>query len=285
MTGGTTLGSDTKTITQAYQKLATHSRNGSVIAAYNDTIEQDGILKYFIDLGKDITSAIFNIDWQGSTVELTLTSPSGEKFTQDNLPANARLDKDATYSFIEIVDPEPGKWQVELHGTDVSTKEQVNLTVAGQSPLMLNSLATGWHYQPPANVLISVKASEIVNDKTIRPKKISLIAKIRKPKPKPIAREGNKIEIKLGDLLADAIFGESEMPLYDDGKHYDGEAGDGVFANVYANAKDQGAYGVKIHCTAETSQGEKIKRELSESFQIGDINANQITLAELLGAK
>jgi hypothetical protein len=65
-------------------------------------------------------SASFVTRWPGSDIVTTLTSPSGVVYARGADPDDARRRTGPTFESITITDPEPGEWQVELFGADVS---------------------------------------------------------------------------------------------------------------------------------------------------------------------
>jgi len=58
-------------------------------------------------------------DWDGSTVSMTLVSPSGRRIDQTTVADDVSHSVDTTSETIEVTTPEPGTWTVELYGTDV----------------------------------------------------------------------------------------------------------------------------------------------------------------------
>lgn len=285
-TGGIFFDADTSNITQVYQKISTHSRLGSVLVAYNDTIKQGDTLSYLVDVAKDMVSAVFSCDWQGSRVELRLITPSGAKITPDSWRNHKgiRYVEAPAYSFYEIQHPEPGQWRTQLYGAQVPAKEQVNLTVSGTSALMFNSLIATPYYQVKEPVTISAKAVEIIKGKPEPLKRVEVIAWVKKAEPNLVGRyPSGKIGINLDGLVARALFGETKLPLYDDGQHNDGAPNDGLFAASYTQTDIEGPYIVDLRCIADTQSGQHIDRLIHESFQVGNISRNSFTLSRFLG--
>jgi PKD repeat protein/lysophospholipase L1-like esterase len=71
--------------------------------------------------------------WPGSTVTMSLLSPGGVTF--DASTDGVRQGSTATSEWLEVADPEPGVWHVQLFGEDVSVEgEPVQVSAAAESP-------------------------------------------------------------------------------------------------------------------------------------------------------
>lgn len=287
-TGGSFLNADTSNITQAYQKLAAQARLGSVIVAYNDSLEQGGRLSYLVGIAQDFVSAVFVCDWQGSRVGMKLIPPSGAEITSQNWrdKAGVRYVEAATYSLFLVDRPQEGSWRVDLSGEEIPGKEQVNLSVSGRSPLYANSLMSSPYYRRGERITLLVRVAEVSGGTLIRPTQISVTASVTKPEPNAIGlNERGKIGINWHGLLDQAISGKDDLTLYDDGRpeHGDQQAADGIFSAIYGSADRDGPYAVEIRCRITTAQGDRLERTMRESLQVGEINANKFTLSRLLG--
>lgn len=76
-------------------------------------------------------TVIVTTQWGGSTVETTLISPSGERFSKATNDPRVRYVVGPTSEYFEIADPEPGDWGIELYGADVPDEgEDVAFAVA-----------------------------------------------------------------------------------------------------------------------------------------------------------
>ncbi len=69
-------------------------------------------------------------EWPGSDVVMTVTSPSGQKYTRAAPGAGVYHANGPTWENFQIPNPEPGEWTVELYGADVDPAgEETILTV------------------------------------------------------------------------------------------------------------------------------------------------------------
>jgi hypothetical protein len=106
------------------------------------TIFPDEIIEFFEDLGDDFLGGSFGIDWPGSDVEMTLTSPSGVVYSRDSLPGGVYHRNGQTQELYRIPNPEKGRWRVKLYGKDVrSDGEPVRFNFYGEERPNQNPVA------------------------------------------------------------------------------------------------------------------------------------------------
>ncbi|AYY13954.1 SGNH/GDSL hydrolase family protein [Actinobacteria bacterium YIM 96077] len=72
---------------------------------------------YVVEEGTVRTTVVLR--WPGSDVVTTLRSPSGEEYSREDLEGLADHSNGPAYEHFELVDPEPGEWTIESHGSDV----------------------------------------------------------------------------------------------------------------------------------------------------------------------
>ncbi len=218
---------------------------------------------------------------------MKLTTPSGVQIGPDTRNPQVRYARGNTYCLYIIDGPETGQWQVELRGTDIPQPEQVNLTVSGESPLVANSLAVTAYFRRGRSVPITVQLAEVRADSLQTISSANVVARIHKPAipaKQLIQIRRGKFNINLESALETIIDEPAEIRLYDNGRSRNGDekAGDGIFSGIYRDTGREGPYEIEIECRARLSDGQSIERTLRESFHVGDLKANEITLAELL---
>ena len=93
---------------------------GNQLARYTSMISQDQVVIY--EFYNDATGDFLYcpLIWEGSTVEMTLTSPSGVKYKEGGRNAEWNIGKN--YCTTKIPQPESGKWKVELLGKEIPAK-------------------------------------------------------------------------------------------------------------------------------------------------------------------
>jgi lysophospholipase L1-like esterase len=75
----------------------------------------------------------FIINWLGSDVQMTITSPSGQVFDRDSLPAGANGFVGPTYEILQIPNPELGTWTIEIFGAELPAGGEAVRFVANQT--------------------------------------------------------------------------------------------------------------------------------------------------------
>ena len=124
--------------------------------------------------------------------------------------------------------PVPGEWTIKVTGLHVLREgEYYLLNVSGDSPVVTNVLETRQFYPPGEFVKIRVKVS--------RKRQASGGWVITGGIPAKVSAQ-----ITAPDGQTDAL------ALYDDGKHADGKAGDGVFGGVYTKTSKEGTTRQKL---------------------------------------
>ncbi|MEA3282208.1 MAG: choice-of-anchor X domain-containing protein [Euryarchaeota archaeon] len=71
--------------------------------------------------------------------------------------------------------------------------------------------------------------------------------------------------------------GKDYLLLYDDGKHGDGVALDGVYANYYTNTGVSGSYTITVHASG-TASPEEFTREVKKSVYVSGLSAGEISV-------
>jgi len=96
-------------------------------------------------------------------------------------------------------------------------------------------------------------------------------------------RDRTEVTVDIVGIFTGVVGLGQKITLFDDGRHGDGKANDGTYANTYADTTMDGPYLVRIDFEGSTSQGKMFKRTLQGSFQVGPIVKNSLTISELLG--
>lgn len=84
-----------------------------------------------VAVGQALQRLAVGIEWPGSDIQLTLTSPSGTVYNRTAQPGGATGTHGPTWDQLSVPDPEPGNWTVTMYGADVDPQgEEARLTVA-----------------------------------------------------------------------------------------------------------------------------------------------------------
>jgi len=287
-TGGMFLQTDLSNIGSGYHKVNVQAHNGSVYRSYNDFIQSGQELTYNIPVQPDMKKVGFFTNWQGSTMNTTLISPSRTVINRSNIDRWGRFVGGKTHSLYEINNPQCGPWEVLITGQGLPPKgEQINFHSYCYSNVFSNALGFQPQYSLNEKVQMGVKLAEVINGRLSPLKGIQVMAEVKKPSMslQKVALDINRgFDAKtISQIFREVSSRTRKITLFDDGLHQDVKSGDGIYANTYAGATINGPYLVNIDCQGNTSQGIPINRTLQESFQVGPIEQNSFTISDFLG--
>lgn len=190
-----------------------------------------------VPLEKGLPEVIFTVNWDNpqNGVTLRITDPDGNLVV--NNPPRVREIKDATHHQFRIAEPMPGVWNVQLRGCAVYL-----LIVSAWSPTTMH-LGFGL---PPEQRTVGAP--------------LPIIVVLADAKPIAGADVWAQIQGPNADLKA-------SLQLFDDGHHGDGDANDGVYANVFIPLRP-GQYAVKAGGWGVNNSGESFIRYRNGAFTV-----------------
>ena len=205
--------------------------------------------KIFID--SSVEEAIFNICWNDSNqnLDLTLKNPVNKTIDASTVNSNIIFTSGLKSKSFTIKYPIPGYWVMNIKsGTKKSKYSQITST----QPIK---------YIAKVNASTQLSMDIYFNQSTFfKDDKIIINAAIADTKP------------IIGCLVSAEVMKLSStenMILYDDGKHEDGSANDGIYANVFENAKETGTYTFNIKSKGTNTLGETFTRLDNISTYVG----------------
>ena len=74
---------------------------------------------YPVTVGSNTPTLSTSIRYKGSDVELSLTSPSGTVYDSETVADGVRYGAGTTWRWLEVDDPEPGEWTIQVYGADL----------------------------------------------------------------------------------------------------------------------------------------------------------------------
>lgn len=150
--------SDPDDLVNIYNEIIGAIQGGTTVYNQEYPMEQGSTVQALVPISSNQSQAVFLVNWPGSRVDTTLTTPSGLQITPQTVDPNVYHAQGLTYEIYRITNPEAGEWTVTMYGADLPPGgEIVELTVSivGQtnppSPLVCNNAPEGFEAgTPPA---------------------------------------------------------------------------------------------------------------------------------------
>ena len=184
---------------------------------------------------------------------------------------------------LEVRNPETGDWKIETSWDEPPpSPEQVNISISEKTDICANILSCQSQYIRNDPVVINVQAAEIANaGKKVQLSDAQIQAEVLKPGQELIRmiQARGKSFTMYKDVRKDLT---RTIKLFDDGRHHDYKAGDGIFGNVFHETDLNGGYLVTAHVSGRKRNGDQVQRTLKASFQVGPISQNQVTNSQVV---
>jgi YVTN family beta-propeller protein len=244
-TGGKYYSSPTDSqLIDIYNDIAGNVLGLDTILEKNINMNVNDVASIPVKIDSSVTEATFSINYAGSNVDLILSKPDGSMIN----PSNAATDPDvkyvadSNYKFYRVSVPAVGKWTMKLKATEMPVGgEEVSAVVHSSSTFSMSTSTDKRQYNQGDKVKIIANFSETVI-------KIS------------------KADVKANITLPDSS--TKHLVLYDDGKHGDGKANNGIYANYFSNTLLKGNYSVDVVSTGSLHDGSQFSRIGDTSFEI-----------------
>jgi len=282
-TGGRCFPAGIKNLSHIYHKANIYVHNNSTLFASSDWLKPGQELKYKVDVPSDFKNLTFFTNWQGSSILTVIVKPDGSLIYPSSQMGDYQ--KGNTYSIFRVP-AETGIWELRLSGQDLPQEgEQINVSISGKSEIYSNFLTFQPEYKQGQRVLIRVEVADVAGNQKIPLENIKVKAKIEGPTPQLLKKVGKgRFEINPLKILMGFILKRQEIDLYDDGAHDDYDSKDGIYGGTFLGGDILGPYLVTAIIEGQ-SQGKIISRQIQESFQIGPIQNNKLTISDFIQIK
>ena len=281
-----------------YNAIAGVVRAESTVKTVTGSVQQGETITHKVDIDPTIDIATFTVTWTSGTLNLELKRPDGSKV--DPSDPGVSHTKEATYETYTIDNPMVGEWTMEITApiTSSSTKTSTtsNLTNAWEDVIANeanNTMNDNWSTEidVPARIKSAQKAlaqagisytatvTATTNltvhmytdkDKYSLTEPIKIITTLTKA-GSPVTGADVEVTIERPDTV------KEYLSLYNDGKHDDGIALDGVYANYYTNTDVSGSYTITVHASG-TASPEEFTREVKKSVYVSGVPAGEISV-------
>lgn len=257
-TGGTySFSPSAQELSGIYNTIAGAVANRQTLLAASGSAQQGVTDDIDVVVDSTVSDATFSVTWanSGSTLELTLRTPSGQTIDPTAAANNANITyvAGATYVYYRITSSalETGAWTMQVTGGSISTvaakgivitaaSEPYSVHVTGQSDLTLHLYLDHTDY--------------------LTGEPIKLIATLSDNQP--LLSVIVTVQVQLASQTVRTV------TLYDDGAHGDGAANDGVYAQTFGGVFTPGSYTFAAHAEGTSNLGGSFVRHAECSTYI-----------------
>jgi Mg-chelatase subunit ChlD len=297
-----------------YNAIAGVIKAESTVKTVSGSIQKGETITQKVDIDSTINIATFTLTWASGTLNLELERPNGLKVSPSDFDLLSHT-KGTTYETYTISDPIDGEWIMRFTAPIISSSNigtaKGNLTVFKTLSSMNETNVTGDNsftvIATPSEVddnisrEITVLSFDTSNVKAAQAgisytgtvtATTNLAVHMYTDKSKYSLNEPIKIIITLtkagSPIIGADVNAVIERPdnvkeslwLYDDGKHDDGVALDGVYANYYTNTDVSGSYTLTAFASG-TANTEDFTRETKKSVYVSGVSAGDISVTPL----
>jgi len=282
-TGCTYAAAETFDIVSRYQELAAYAKAESSLLSARDLLSTNGQLLYEFVVSQGAEVGTIHTHWPGSMLKTILIAPDGSRIEDSSIsPNQGRYVEDKTFQMLEINNPVPGKWRVELRWKDAPpTAEQVNILVTEKNNVFVRMHGLKSNYSLGQTVDVNTDAFEVVNNRKIPLQNASVKIEIKKPGEEVVrliqAQSTSWTMYK--DVLNDI---RRDVTMFDDGGHSDYKSRDGVFGGSYTETDKNGLYMITATITGKKKNGEAVQKTIINTFQVGSIMNNPVSASQTM---
>jgi hypothetical protein len=273
-TGGTYNVAPTSSQLQGiYNTIAAAVSGQQTLLALTGSVQAGATDQKSVVVDSTIGEATFSISWanSASTIDLTLEDPNGNAINPTVATSNPNITyvPGSTYAYYRIKSPTlvSGVWKLMITGGTIpSLVNGINASTAVEN---YSALVTGQVIG--AAVTLNLYLDKLAYDVN-KPIKVSATLSDDQPitSAEIIAIVGNIITAG-SPTEAQVAANNPILILYDDGLHGDGQANDGVYANILegSNTANAGVYDFQVFTTGTNNDGEAFSRLVRYSVNVG----------------
>ena len=211
-----------------------------------------------VSVDSTVYEATFSIAWSNSasTIDLTLETPGGTTIDPTEAASNPDVEfvSGSTYQYYRIQAPTmtAGVWKMKVTGGTISSSGQVIVATADGEPY--TAMVTG-----RSDLTLR---SYLSQDSYLTTDNIKIVASLSDDAP--ITGAAVTVDVQMPSA------GTSQMTLYDDGAHDDGQPSDGVYANTFpgCNTQEEGSYVFRVVASGTSNSGGTFTRNSENSVYV-----------------
>lgn len=277
-----------------YNAIAGVVKAESTVKTVTGSVQQDETITHKVDIDPTIDVVTFTVTWTSGTLNLGLERPDGSKVDPSD-PDVISHTKEATYETYTMDSPMVGEWTMEITAPSTSSSTTTNLASAEEGVTANTDISDDdWSTEIDVSAIVKSAQKAVTTQAGISYTAMvtattNLTVHIYTDKDQYLLNEPMKIITaltKAGSPVTGADVnvviersgaGKDYLLLYDDGKHGDGVALDGVYANYYTNTGVSGSYTITVHASG-TASPEEFTREVKKSVYVSGVSAGEISV-------
>jgi hypothetical protein len=309
-TGGTYNYAPTpEQLVRIYNTISGAIGNRQTLITANGSVAPGSVVTQDVTIDRSISEATFWVGWTnaGARVTLTLETPSGVSIDPGTPATNpdVRYVAGATYAYYRVRTPTltPGVWWVRVSraasASSVVSADALPSEIVREEPLESEGDAgtapvdSSPEAHSPATAETTVQPASTDEPFVVRAvARANLTLGFDTNKTEYLTTEPIICFVTLADdapltdanVLLNVLYpGQTTplvVPMYDDGLHGDGAAGDGVYAAFLIGSREPGTATFTVTASGSSSQGEPFMRQAEISTFIA-ANPNPYTLVHL----
>ncbi|MFG0251803.1 MAG: VWA domain-containing protein [Phycisphaerales bacterium JB038] len=210
------------------------------------TINPDETIEAPLAIDPSLFDLTVGLTWPGSDLDIELVAPDGTIIDHDFAAQSPLVDlvEGDTYEFMTIQAPQAGQWDIRVKAVDVAPDgEEFRLYALGASGVTadVDMDAAGYSVGEVVGVRVTVDDGSPILGADVT---------------------------GVCSLPSNPLYDSRTFRLYDDGRHGDGDADDGVYGGFVRQTYWPGTYEVEIQVTGESHGGYAFSRAPSTSFPV-----------------
>ncbi|MDW8234685.1 MAG: VWA domain-containing protein [Roseiflexaceae bacterium] len=270
-------------LARIYNTISGAVSNRQTLVTANGNIAPGGVVTQEVTIDRSIAEATFWVSWTntGARVTLTLQTPSGVSIDPGTPAANpdVRYVAGATYAYYRVRTPTltPGVWRMRVSRAASASPAALEEGALSEG-VIEDQLAPASTADEPFVVRAIARADltlGFVTDKIEYLTTEPIVCFVTLADDAPITGATVLLSVQYPGQTMPFV-----VPMYDDGLHGDGEAGDGVYAALLIGPREPGTATFAVTASGSTSRDEPFVRQAELSTFI-EANPDPYTLVHL----
>ncbi len=195
----------------------------NIVKTASGTVASAGTAEERVLIDSTIGMAMFDLFWQEGELDFTLIRPDGSIIDPEVAEADRMIEfsSDTVYKFYRVDAPQDGEWTLHIKGISTPPEgEKYAISVSSDDAMIFYGTTDKPEYSLGSPIKLTVGLEDSFLDVG------------------PTWSFGAKMQV----VAQDSAGHVTSFDLLDDGRHFDGEADDGIYANIFTNTSVAGSY-------------------------------------------